>query len=125
MSETPAPSGLDLAAVGKRAAFFAVVAVVIAVLVSTLPGVGEVRDRLNSADPWWIAAAAACAVGSMLGFVRALWAAFDRMLPWRRALVLGLAEQGANVLLPAGGADCTTSRRPSGARKKISAGWTL
>ena len=40
----------------------------------------------------------------MLGFVRALWAAFDRMLPWRRALVLGLAEQGANVLLAAGGA---------------------
>ena len=25
-------------------------------------------------------------------------------MPWRRALVLGLAEQGANVLLPAGGA---------------------
>src|SRR5919107_4340566 len=40
----------------------------------------------------------------MLGFVRALWAVFDRIVPWRRALVLGLAEQGANVLLPAGGA---------------------
>jgi uncharacterized membrane protein YbhN (UPF0104 family) len=40
----------------------------------------------------------------MLGFVRTLWAAFDRVVPWRRALVLGLAEQGANVLLPAGGA---------------------
>jgi uncharacterized membrane protein YbhN (UPF0104 family) len=47
---------------------------------------------------------AACAVGSMLGFVRSLWAVFDRAVPWRRALVLGLAEQGANVLLPAGGA---------------------
>jgi uncharacterized membrane protein YbhN (UPF0104 family) len=41
---------------------------------------------------------------SMLGFVRALWSAFDRVMKWRRALVLGLAEQGANVLLPAGGA---------------------
>ena len=40
----------------------------------------------------------------MLGFVRALWSAFDRVMAWRRALVLGLAEQGANVLLPAGGA---------------------
>jgi uncharacterized membrane protein YbhN (UPF0104 family) len=40
----------------------------------------------------------------MFGFVRALWAAFDRLVPWRRALVLGFAEQGANVLLPAGGA---------------------
>ena len=41
---------------------------------------------------------------SMLGFVRALWSVFDRVMPWRRALVLGLAEQGANVLVPAGGA---------------------
>jgi uncharacterized membrane protein YbhN (UPF0104 family) len=39
----------------------------------------------------------------MLGFVRALWAAFDRLVPWRRAVVLGFAEQAANVLLPAGG----------------------
>jgi uncharacterized membrane protein YbhN (UPF0104 family) len=66
--------------------------------------VGEVRERLGDADPRWLVAAAGCAVGSMLGFVRALWAAFDRVVPWRRALVLGLAEQGANVLLPAGGA---------------------
>ena len=41
---------------------------------------------------------------SMLGFVRALWSVFDRVMPWRRALVLGLTEQGANVLVPAGGA---------------------
>jgi uncharacterized membrane protein YbhN (UPF0104 family) len=39
----------------------------------------------------------------MFAFVRALWAVFDRVLPWRRALVLGFAEQGANVLMPAGG----------------------
>ena len=45
-----------------------------------------------------------CSLTSMFGFVRALWAAFDRLVPWRRALVLGFAEQGANVLLPAGGA---------------------
>jgi uncharacterized membrane protein YbhN (UPF0104 family) len=63
-----------------------------------------VRDRLASAEPGWIAVAAAFSLGSMFGFVRALWAAFDRLVPWRRALILGFAEQGANVLLPAGGA---------------------
>jgi uncharacterized membrane protein YbhN (UPF0104 family) len=63
-----------------------------------------VRDRLSSGKPGWIAVAAACSLASMFGFVRALWAAFDRLVPWRRALVLGFAEQGANVLLPAGGA---------------------
>jgi uncharacterized membrane protein YbhN (UPF0104 family) len=74
------------------------------VLLAKLPGIEDVRDRFSSADPWWIAVAAACSLTSMFGFVRALWAAFDRLVPWRRALILGFAEQGANVLLPAGGA---------------------
>ena len=60
--------------------------------------------ELSSADPKWLAACAFCELMSMFGFVRALWSAFDRVMPWRRAVVLGFAEQGANVLLPAGGA---------------------
>jgi uncharacterized membrane protein YbhN (UPF0104 family) len=101
---TTTESGVDGRAIARRAAFFGVVAAAAAVGIGALPGVGEVRERLAGADPRWLLAAAACAIGSMLGFVRALWAVFDRVMPWRRALVLGLAEQGANVLLPAGGA---------------------
>lgn len=97
-------SGVDVRALARRAGLFAVVAVAGGALLATLPGVDEVRDRLGSASPPWVVAAALCSIMSMLGFVRALWAAFDRIVPWRRALVLGLAEQGANVLLPAGGA---------------------
>jgi uncharacterized membrane protein YbhN (UPF0104 family) len=81
-----------------------VVAVAAGIGISALPGIDEVRDRLAGADPRWLLAAGACSIASMLGFVRALWAVFDRIVPWRRALVLGFAEQGANVLLPAGGA---------------------
>jgi uncharacterized membrane protein YbhN (UPF0104 family) len=99
-----ADTRIDGRAIAKRGAFFAVVLVLVVVGVSTLPGIGDVRDRLSDADPRWLVVVVACAIGSMLGFVRTLWAAFDRVLPWRRALVLGLAEQGANVLLPAGGA---------------------
>src|SRR4051812_34468202 len=102
--DTSTESGVDARAIARRAALFAVLALAAGVGISALPGVDEVRDRLAGADPRWLLAAAACAIGSMLGFVRALWAAFDRVVPWRRALVLGLAEQGANVLLPAGGA---------------------
>ena len=98
-----ADSGFDVKDVAWRVGLFAAVAVAGVALIATLPGVGEVRDRLASASPVWIAAAGLCSVGSMLGFVRALWSAFDRVMPWRRALELGLAEQGANVLLPAGG----------------------
>jgi len=100
----PNESGVDGRAIARRAALFLVIAAIAAVGLSALPGIDEVRERLTGADPRWLAAAAACSIGSMLGFVRALWAVFDRILPWWRALVLGLAEQGANVLLPAGGA---------------------
>jgi uncharacterized membrane protein YbhN (UPF0104 family) len=81
-----------------------IVLVAAGVLIASLPGIDEIRDRFANADPWWLVAAAVCRLMSMMGFVRALWTVFDRVMPWRRALVLGLAEQGANVLIPAGGA---------------------
>src|SRR3954469_18175821 len=97
-------TGVDGRAILKRVVLFGAIAVIAAVGLAALPGVDEVRDKLGSANPWWIAAVAVCAFSSMMGFVRALWSAFDRVMAFRRALVLGFAEQGANVLLPAGGA---------------------
>jgi uncharacterized membrane protein YbhN (UPF0104 family) len=96
--------GIDFRAVGKRALFFLVVAVLAVVALAELPGIEDVRTEFAQAEPGWIVAAGVFRLVSMLGFVRALWSAFDRVMPWSRALVLGLAEQGANVLLPAGGA---------------------
>ena len=103
MADTSTESGVDARAIARRVALFAVVAAAAAVAIGALPGVGQVRERLAGAEPHWVVAAAACALASMFGFVRALWAVFDRIVPWRRALVLGFAEQGANVLLPSGG----------------------
>src|SRR3954468_22912940 len=80
------------------AGFAVIVAVVLA-----LPGVDDVRQRFAATRPGWVAVAACCSLASMFGFVRALWAAFDRRIPWRQAVVLGFAEQAANVLVPAGG----------------------
>ena len=97
---TPHESGVDGRAIAKRAAFFVVVAVAAVVGISALPGVDEVRDRLAGADPRWLVAVAACAIASMLGFVRALWAVFDRVVPWRRALVLGLPSRARTSCCP-------------------------
>src|SRR3954469_15258816 len=76
---------------------------VIVAIVLTLPGVDDVRQRFAPTRPGWVAVIACCSLASMFGFVRALWAAFDRLVPWRQAVVLGFAEQAANVLVPAGG----------------------
>jgi uncharacterized membrane protein YbhN (UPF0104 family) len=93
----------DMRRIGRRIGLFVIVAAVVAVLFATLPGVSEVRERLRTADPTWIAVAGIVSLGSVLSFVAALLGAFDRVVPARRGLTLGLAEQGANVLLPAGG----------------------
>jgi uncharacterized membrane protein YbhN (UPF0104 family) len=87
----------------RRVAALAVFAALAVLAVWTLPGIDDVRDRFASAEPGWVAVTALCSLLSMFGFVAALWSAFDRLVPWRRAVVLGFAEQAANVLLPAGG----------------------
>lgn len=104
----PAPGAgrdalFDTRGVLRRIGLFVLIAVIVAVLVATLPGVGEVRDRLRGADLRWVAAIAAASIGSVVAYIAALLGAFDRVVPWRRGVALGLAEQGANVLLPAGG----------------------
>ena len=83
VSSAPEPTtehGLDFGGAVKRAAFFVVVLAIAIALILTLPGVGEIRDRLSSATHGWIALAALCSMLSMLGFVRALWSAFDRVM---------------------------------------------
>jgi uncharacterized membrane protein YbhN (UPF0104 family) len=101
--QQPEETGVDVGRIVRRIALFVAVAVVAVVAVATLPGVDEVRDRLASADPAWIVLAAVFELCSMLGFAAALAGAFERAVPWKPALDLGFAEQGANVLLPAGG----------------------
>src|SRR5215217_9246603 len=90
----PEPSALDLRRIVRRIGLLAVFAVVAGVALATLPGVGEVRDRLTSANRTWIAVAGLCSLASMAGFSVALWAAFGRAPRFRGALDLGIAEQG-------------------------------
>jgi uncharacterized membrane protein YbhN (UPF0104 family) len=89
--------------IAKRVAAIVALVALAVLAIATLPGVEEVRERFAEADSVWIGAAGLCSLVSMFGFVRALWAAFDRLVPWRHAVILGFAEQAANVLLPAGG----------------------
>ncbi|HWC26216.1 MAG TPA: lysylphosphatidylglycerol synthase domain-containing protein [Solirubrobacteraceae bacterium] len=76
----------------------------LAVAVTALPGLGEVRDRLAGAAPGWLLAAGLLQVLSCLAFVAALRGVFCHRLPWRLSYEVGMAAQGTNVLLPSGGA---------------------
>ncbi len=106
---TPAPAAAPDLLPGRRrlALRLALVAAVIgglALAVSSLSGLGEVRDRLADASPGWLGLALALELVSCLAFVAVFRGVFCRRLPWRLSYAVGMAAQGTNVLLPSGGA---------------------
>jgi uncharacterized membrane protein YbhN (UPF0104 family) len=105
-SDEPAAVALlpDRRRLAVRLALVAGVIGALAFAVSSLPGLGDVRDRLADASPGWLAAAAALQLLSCLAFVAAFRGVFCHRLPWRMSYEVGMAAQGTNVLLPSGGA---------------------
>src|SRR5947209_19740340 len=82
----------------------ALVGGVIVLLILVGPGLGSLRHRLDDASPGWLAAAAALELLSMLSYVVVFRSVFCARMSWRLSYQIGMAEQAANSLLPAGGA---------------------
>jgi uncharacterized membrane protein YbhN (UPF0104 family) len=91
------------AALGRRALGLVALLAVLALTVSVLPGLGDVRERFGQAEPWWIVVTFASSFASRLSYIAALRGTLSRQIDWRPAWNLGMAEQGSNVLLPTGG----------------------
>jgi uncharacterized membrane protein YbhN (UPF0104 family) len=98
------PDALSPRQLVSRLAQIAVLLGVGVLLVVTLPGLGDVRDRFADARPGWVAAALLFEVGSVVSFVVVFRGVFCARMPWGFSAQVGLSEQAANVLLPAGGA---------------------
>jgi uncharacterized membrane protein YbhN (UPF0104 family) len=88
----------------RRLAQIALVALVLGLLLITLPGLGDVRSRFAEARLGWVAVALMLEVGSVVSFVVVFRGVFCARMPWGFSAQVGLSEQAANVLLPAGGA---------------------
>lgn len=85
---------LQLAAIGA----------IIALLIIVGPGLGGLRSRLKDASAGWLVAGAALELLSTLSYVVVFRAVFCPRMGWRLSYEIGMSEQGANSLLPAGGA---------------------
>jgi uncharacterized protein (TIRG00374 family) len=72
--------------------------------IGALPGLDEVRARLQHADPTWIVVLTVCELGSCLGYMLVFRSTFCSNMPWRLSYEISMAELAANSLLPAGGA---------------------
>jgi uncharacterized membrane protein YbhN (UPF0104 family) len=98
------PDALSPRHLAQRLAQIAVLVGGAALLVATLPGLGEVRGRFADARAGWVALALVLEAGSVVSFVVVFRGVFCRRMPWGFSTQVGLSEQAANVLLPAGGA---------------------
>jgi uncharacterized protein (TIRG00374 family) len=87
-----------------RVAEIAAVIGVVAIAISALPGLGDVRARFAHASPGWIAAVVLAEAGSCGGYVLAFRSTFCTGMSWKLSYDIAMAEQAANALLPAGGA---------------------
>jgi uncharacterized protein (TIRG00374 family) len=87
-----------------RAAELAAVIAVVAIAISALPGLDEVRDRLEDVDPIWIAAIAVAELASCGGYLLVFRSTFCSSMPWGLSYEIAMAELAANSLLPTGGA---------------------
>ena len=100
----PLPDGVSARSV-KRSLIRLIALVVVAVLVIQLfPGLGSLRSRFAHASAVWIVAGAGLELLSTLAYVPAFREAFCTRMSWSASAKIALAEEGANSLLPVGGA---------------------
>ena len=98
------PDELSPRHLGVRVAQILAVVAVVAIAISALPGLGDVRSRFADASPVWIVAGAVAQLGSCGGYVLAFRSTFCTSMSWSLSYDIAMAELAANALLPAGGA---------------------
>lgn len=84
----------------QRLVLIGAAVVAVAVVVSTVPGLSDLRSRVAGAQPSWLVVALVMEIGSTLAFVAVFKGVLCRRLAWRLSYEVALSEQAANVLLP-------------------------
>jgi uncharacterized protein (TIRG00374 family) len=77
---------------------------IVVVVVTLVPGLGDLRSRFAHAQPVWIGIACAFEVLSVLAYVPAFRAVFCTRMSWATSYKIAVAEEGAGSLFPLGGA---------------------
>jgi uncharacterized membrane protein YbhN (UPF0104 family) len=81
-----------------------VVGLVVVLVVLVGPGLDALRDRLGDASGGWLVGAGVLELLSTLSYVVIFRSVFCAKMSWRLSYQIGMSEQGANSILPAGGA---------------------
>jgi uncharacterized membrane protein YbhN (UPF0104 family) len=87
-----------------RAAELAAVVAVVVIAISAVPGLDDVRARLEHVAPVWLVALVLSEIGSCLGYLLVFRSTFCSQMSWGLSYDIAMAELAADSLLPAGGA---------------------
>ncbi len=104
LDAAPLPSEVSPNRVRRAVLRIAAVCVVVVAVVVLTPGLSGIRNRFTHAQADWLVVACLLEVLSCLGYVLAFRMVFCTRMSWGTSYKIGMAEQGANSLLPAGGA---------------------
>jgi uncharacterized protein (TIRG00374 family) len=103
-SDLEVPEELSRRKLRSRLLFAVGLIVLVVVVVTLLPGLGELRSRLSHAKPPWLVLGVGLKVLSGLGYIAVFRTVFCRRMTWRISYQVGMSELGANALFPTGGA---------------------
>jgi uncharacterized membrane protein YbhN (UPF0104 family) len=90
--------------VRRNVIWLIVLILVIVALITLLPGLASLRDRLARVSALWLTVAIALKLLSGLCYVAVFRSVFCMKMRWRTSAEIGLSELGANAVLPTGGA---------------------
>src|SRR5215213_3398520 len=100
----PLPSGLDNRSLRRRALQISAVLVVVGLVAAFAPGLGEVRDRVQDAQPGWLVLAVVLELLSCLSYLLMFRPVFCARMSWRTSYELAMSELAVGSLVPASGA---------------------
>jgi uncharacterized protein (TIRG00374 family) len=98
------PAELDPRRLRRRAAQVALLIALLVLVALLAPGLGEVRDRLEGADPGWLAIAVVLEALSCLSYVLMFRPIFCPHMSRRTSRELAWSELGVGAIVPASGA---------------------
>jgi uncharacterized membrane protein YbhN (UPF0104 family) len=98
------PSEFDPRKLRRRTLQIIAALVVVGLIVFFAPGLGEVRDKLEGADPAWIALAVVLEFMSGVSYVVMFKPIFCSRMPWRTSWEIGWSELAMGSIVPASGA---------------------
>lgn len=100
----PLPASVDVGRLRRAALKLGAAVVVVVILVTLLPGLGELRERFAHASAGWIVVGCALEVLSCLAYVLAFRRVFCIRMSRSTSYKIAMSELGADSLLPVGGA---------------------